>query len=818
MVSPEPSPPRRVLHDRPESHINKLERPSIRLVQNADIYATSPGIYSTSPYPSQPAHVLPPNDATVPVSGKNPSTSFSHFASRLPPPRSDVSGPRTPKAPKTRDALSSVAARLYDHESRSNLPRTPRSSPPRADRPPPPRGSPPTPTRPSPPRASRPSPPRAQRAYDASSTSRGPGGELPRPPIPSRYRPRPSRDFPPNPSVTDYLAEVESPIAALRPLALRRDGGDPFVDRPPSRSGPASHHGTYVASFETSPPSDPSYRRRDPAPFERPTLVRPSFVSGTSSAYSDTWSEKHTDSLGSLSQKTRSRRPSASYSAFPAPTQPLPKLPSPGPSTAALPSPGSLIKTSRLGDTPPSPHPDSPDSSRSGSPPSYIQPSPAIRPGGGPQPPFVQPPASLTSWARQSISLPKRPPVMARPSFTRSRHWSNDLSTVHSESERTSGSLSPARNSEYGSVIASIIDSSDPKSDESESLRRSIALIPDFPVPQTGPKGPPRPAPGSPPRPPPRSPPRSPPRPNSKSPPRPNLRSPPRPTADEPRSRPLSKSEEFRDALGKLPKLPWSRASYSSQSASQNASQETSSTVKRTSRSEADPDFSRGSFLNTGLPAWVKAYYGSGAQIPLEDTSEEGSEVAIVRRSRPIAGHPSYRISRPRTRPPEVALPRDESPSQRPLPEPEAAYDPRFTFRESAEIWSPRLHPNRRTTRYSMWEMPQIPPDKVEEEGFIARMGGQMIFFCVGFIFPIAWMIGALWPLPPNPQSPSIAGKSRSSQSDLEKVSVNELRYLTARWWRTVNRIMSVIGILLIGAIVALLVVALHIEYKAVPS
>lgn len=47
-------------------------------------------------------------------------------------------------------------------------------------------------------------------------------------------------------------------------------------------------------------------------------------------------------------------------------------------------------------------------------------------------------------------------------------------------------------------------------------------------------------------------------------------------------------------------------------------------------------------------------------------------------------------------------------------------------------------------------------------------------------------------------------GRSKAER-DLEKaiISVDEARYENARWWRNINRIMSVLGLLVIGAIVS---------------
>jgi hypothetical protein len=39
---------------------------------------------------------------------------------------------------------------------------------------------------------------------------------------------------------------------------------------------------------------------------------------------------------------------------------------------------------------------------------------------------------------------------------------------------------------------------------------------------------------------------------------------------------------------------------------------------------------------------------------------------------------------------------------------------------------------------------------------------------------------------------------------------LDETRYESARWWRNLNRVMSVVGLLIIGAIIALVVVGVR--------
>ncbi len=76
-------------------------------------------------------------------------------------------------------------------------------------------------------------------------------------------------------------------------------------------------------------------------------------------------------------------------------------------------------------------------------------------------------------------------------------------------------------------------------------------------------------------------------------------------------------------------------------------------------------------------------------------------------------------------------------------------------------------------------------------------------------------MIAALLPLPPDPKTEMLE-RGDMSQTNFESGRINfaqrtqiidQSRYESARWWRNVNRIMSIVGLLVIGAIVALVVV-----------
>jgi len=105
----------------------------------------------------------------------------------------------------------------------------------------------------------------------------------------------------------------------------------------------------------------------------------------------------------------------------------------------------------------------------------------------------------------------------------------------------------------------------------------------------------------------------------------------------------------------------------------------------------------------------------------------------------------------------------------------------------------------------TLWSLPHLDHTPLSH---LENINQQVFFFCLGFVFPIAWMIAAFLPLP------QLNEKGKSHVADLSNETSNkrqaelEVRYENARWWRRINRGMSVIGLLIIGAIIALVVVA----------
>lgn len=75
-------------------------------------------------------------------------------------------------------------------------------------------------------------------------------------------------------------------------------------------------------------------------------------------------------------------------------------------------------------------------------------------------------------------------------------------------------------------------------------------------------------------------------------------------------------------------------------------------------------------------------------------------------------------------------------------------------------------------------------------------------------------MVAAFLPLPLDPQRAT--EKRPESEFGVPEVlqrriaQADEVRFQSARWWRTLNRFMSVIGLLILGAVVALVVVGIQ--------
>ncbi|KAI1129591.1 hypothetical protein F5Y10DRAFT_276646 [Nemania abortiva] len=231
-----------------------------------------------------------------------------------------------------------------------------------------------------------------------------------------------------------------------------------------------------------------------------------------------------------------------------------------------------------------------------------------------------------------------------------------------------------------------------------------------------------------------------------------------------------------------------------------------------------------GSFTSTSLPTWARLYYGSGERRWLASSSfiiSEGEDSpppsAWVPGGSPPPDQYSQDIYNPRRRPRE--LQHDPSQTSSPeIPPAEMGDIPRGPKKKTSSIWSPHLRPDHWASRYSVWQPPSVAWSA--ESRIFGRRNIQLVLFVIGFIFPFAWMIAAFLPLPPKPQfdmqergkSPMHFRIPEDSEPEpfYQRVApIDDSRYQSARWWRNLNRYMSIIGLLILGAIVALIVVGL---------
>jgi len=77
-------------------------------------------------------------------------------------------------------------------------------------------------------------------------------------------------------------------------------------------------------------------------------------------------------------------------------------------------------------------------------------------------------------------------------------------------------------------------------------------------------------------------------------------------------------------------------------------------------------------------------------------------------------------------------------------------------------------------------------------------------------------MIGAFLPLPvpkhlkgtnPDDSQTELGATVQEKTRDDQHFAFDDARYQSARWWRNLNRVMSIVGILVLGAVAALAVI-----------
>ncbi|GAB1320547.1 Serine-rich protein [Madurella fahalii] len=237
---------------------------------------------------------------------------------------------------------------------------------------------------------------------------------------------------------------------------------------------------------------------------------------------------------------------------------------------------------------------------------------------------------------------------------------------------------------------------------------------------------------------------------------------------------------------------------------------------------------SRANSFTSSIPAWAMVYYGSGERRWLgrspsfltssSDAGDSRPPSSAFRGSEsPNTDHFPQSIFSPRKRARDV----QPTTGQRRAPD-QASMEitpaqPAQDYRvirslkpQTSSIWSPHLQMDRRASRYSVWDPPSVSWSA--DSGILGKRNAQVVLFILGFILPLAWMVAALLPLPPNPKLQMFERDNISGHPAFQyhQQLVEETRFESARWWRNLNRVMSVVGLLIIGAVIALAVVGVQ--------
>jgi hypothetical protein len=61
---------------------------------------------------------------------------------------------------------------------------------------------------------------------------------------------------------------------------------------------------------------------------------------------------------------------------------------------------------------------------------------------------------------------------------------------------------------------------------------------------------------------------------------------------------------------------------------------------------------------------------------------------------------------------------------------------------KTSSIWSPHLQPDRRATRYSVWDPPSVSWSA--DSGILGKRNAQVVLFILGFIFPLGKLFAQL--------------------------------------------------------------------------
>ncbi|BDD61861.1 hypothetical protein MPDQ_005968 [Monascus purpureus] len=235
------------------------------------------------------------------------------------------------------------------------------------------------------------------------------------------------------------------------------------------------------------------------------------------------------------------------------------------------------------------------------------------------------------------------------------------------------------------------------------------------------------------------------------------------------------------------------------------------------------------SYILNVVPTWARLYYQSDGQaINTTLSMIEGSRPSSSRSTNSgsnMVDYMSTALTQPRMRPHEATEPLEitEGPQGRKASDPR---DPRSHWAEGLEAgnnnrpgtsrsqmqgtWSPHLFPDRQIIQHKTSTWTAVSMDSRTEPAF-GRRNIQVYSFCLGIIFPLAWIVAAFLPLPPKPNSESASDLERALK--VRTYDIEQRRYENARWWRNLNRVMIPLGIVIIALIITLAVVGTKLGF-----
>ena len=125
------------------------------------------------------------------------------------------------------------------------------------------------------------------------------------------------------------------------------------------------------------------------------------------------------------------------------------------------------------------------------------------------------------------------------------------------------------------------------------------------------------------------------------------------------------------------------------------------------------------------------------------------------------------------------------------------------------QVPSPHLRPDRHSRgRMSDFRAPSFATDN---KSWLDRVNRQIVLFIIGFVMPLAWLLAAVLPIPRRPAMRMMsevsgrAGPAAGVESSWDLFDEQDVaRWQKARRWRLTNRIMSVVGLLIVAVIVSI--------------